>query len=133
MAASIESRVPFLDHHLVEFAARLPLHMKLRGTKTKRVLRSAMNGILPHSVLKRSKMGFPTPVGTWLRSSHASVFDDLVLSKRARERGIFQVSEIERLVREHREGVADHTERLWALFTTEIWLRRCIEGETTIL
>ena len=59
----------------------------------------------------------------------ASLFDELVLSDRARQRGIFQVDEIEQMVREHRRGTVDHTERLWALFNTEIWFRRCIEGE----
>ena len=132
MAASIESRVPFLDHELVEFATRLPLHLKLRGTKTKRVLRLAVRDVLPKSVLSRGKMGFPTPVGTWLQGPYAQMFDDLVLSKRARERGIFQPAEIQRLVREHRQGLVDHTERLWALLTTEIWFRKCIDRESTV-
>ena len=67
MAASIESRVPFLDHKLVEFAAPLPARMKLRGLTTKYILRRAMADRLPKEILTRKKMGFPVPVGAWLR------------------------------------------------------------------
>ena len=67
MAASIESRVPFLDHKLVEFAAGLPSRMKLRGLTTKYILRKAMAGVLPDEILRRRKMGFPVPIGAWLR------------------------------------------------------------------
>ena len=68
MAASIESRVPFLDHKLVEFTAKMPTKMKLRGRETKWILREAMKGILPDEILTRSKMGFPVPVGNWFRN-----------------------------------------------------------------
>ena len=67
MAASVESRVPFLDHKLVEFTARLPRDMKLRGSTTKWILREAMKGILPAEILDRPKMGFPVPIGGWFR------------------------------------------------------------------
>jgi asparagine synthase (glutamine-hydrolysing) len=66
MAASIESRVPFLDHRLVELTARMPVRMKLRGKNTKFLLREAMKGILPEEILNRPKMGFPVPLGRWL-------------------------------------------------------------------
>src|SRR5919197_2875694 len=79
MAASIESRVPFLDHKLVEFAARMPDTMKLRGWTTKYVLRRAMRGLLPPQILTRKKMGFPTPVGNWFRGPFRNVIDEYVL------------------------------------------------------
>ncbi|MBV9215232.1 MAG: asparagine synthase (glutamine-hydrolyzing), partial [Acidobacteria bacterium] len=78
MAASIESRVPFLDHKLVEFTARMPREMKLRGGTTKWILREAMKGILPAEILDRPKMGFPVPVGRWFRGEFKHVVDEFV-------------------------------------------------------
>lgn len=128
MAASIESRVPFLDHKLVEFAARLPEHMKLRGWKTKYILRQAMKGKLPEEILTRKKMGFPVPVGSWLRGPFRHLLDEYVLSSRAMERGIFQPDFVRGLVRRHQSG-ENHAERLWMLINFEIWHRRFIDGE----
>ncbi|HEX7316012.1 MAG TPA: asparagine synthase C-terminal domain-containing protein, partial [Pyrinomonadaceae bacterium] len=80
MAASIESRVPFLDHKLVEFTARLPERLKLRGWTTKYVPRRAMKGVLPEAILTRPKMGFPVPLGAWLRGRYRNVLDEYVTS-----------------------------------------------------
>ncbi|HEY7913720.1 MAG TPA: asparagine synthase (glutamine-hydrolyzing) [Blastocatellia bacterium] len=128
MAASIESRVPFLDHKLVEFAASLPTSMKLRGLQTKYILRRAMKGKLPAQVLSRKKMGFPVPVGKWLRSDFTHIIDEYVLSERARERGIFDHGYASELAARHKAG-EDHTERLWALINFEIWQRRFFDNE----
>jgi asparagine synthase (glutamine-hydrolysing) len=128
MAASIESRVPFLDHRLAEFTARMPRDMKLRGGTTKWVLREAMKGILPNEILDRPKMGFPVPVGQWLRGPYKYIVDEYVLSERARSRGIFDDSFVRSLVAEHNSG-KDHDERLWALVNFEIWQRTFIDGE----
>src|SRR6202035_1514023 len=73
MAASVESRVPFLDHKLVEFTSRLPERLKLRGWTTKYVLRKAMKGVLPEAILSRPKMGFPVPIGKWFRGPYRSI------------------------------------------------------------
>src|SRR6266852_9850140 len=89
MAASIESRVPFLDHKLVEFTSSLPERLKLRGWTTKYVLRQSMKGVLPEAILSRPKMGFPVPIGAWFRGAYSSVIDEYVLSKRAMTRGFF--------------------------------------------
>src|SRR5262249_7391202 len=89
MAASIESRVPFLDHKLVEFAAKLPERMKLRGLTTKYILRRAMKDRLPQPILSRRKMGFPVPLGAWLRGRFSHVVDEYVLGDRASSRGLF--------------------------------------------
>jgi asparagine synthase (glutamine-hydrolysing) len=129
MAASIESRVPFLDHKLVEFTARLPERLKLRGWTTKYVLRRAMKNVLPEAILTRSKMGFPVPLGSWLRGRHRGVLDEYVTSERARERGIFDAGFVGQLVAEHVAGVCDHSPRLWALINFEVWLRRFFDGE----
>ena len=128
MAASIESRVPFLDHPLVEFAATLPEHLKLRGRTTKYVLRQAMRDWLPAPILSRRKMGFPVPVGSWFRGPWRGLVDDLVLGDRARARGLFDPTATRRLVGEHTAG-RDHAERLWALVNVELWHRIFLDGE----
>ncbi|HYJ47444.1 MAG TPA: asparagine synthase (glutamine-hydrolyzing), partial [Pyrinomonadaceae bacterium] len=129
MAASIESRVPFLDHKLVEFTARLPERLKLRGWTTKYILRRSMKGLLPERILKRRKMGFPVPIGAWFRGPFRSVIDEYVLGERARARGLFDVAFVRRLVEEHMAGAGNHSERLWALVNFEMWLRQFMDGE----
>jgi asparagine synthase (glutamine-hydrolysing) len=129
MAASLESRVPFLDHKLVEFTSSLPERLKLRRWTTKYVLRQSMKGVLPEQILTRPKMGFPVPIGAWFRGPYAQVLDEYVLSSRATERGIFNADTVRTLVGEHQRGVANHSERLWSLVNLEMWLRRFIDGE----
>jgi asparagine synthase (glutamine-hydrolysing) len=128
MAASIESRVPFLDHKLVEFAAALPAKMKLRGLQTKYILRRAMAGRLPKEILTRKKMGFPVPIGAWLRGPSNHVLEEYVLSERACARGVFNQGYVRELVARHRAG-ENHSERLWALINFEIWQRNFFDGE----
>ena len=129
MAASIESRVPFLDHKLVEFSAALPERMKLRGATTKYILRESMKGLLPEAILSRPKMGFPVPVGAWFRGGFRNVIDEYVLGDRAISRGIFEPTFVRSLVQRHQEGGEDHSERLWALVNFEIWQRQFFDGE----
>lgn len=129
MAASIESRVPFLDHKLIEFATHLPVDMKLRGTTTKYILRQAMQGVLPPEILTRKKMGFPVPVGAWFRGAFKHVVDEYVLSERTQQRGFFNASYVRALVTRHQAG-ENHAERLWALVNFEIWQRRFFDAET---
>jgi asparagine synthase (glutamine-hydrolysing) len=128
MAASIESRVPFLDHALVEYACGLPEGLKLRGLETKAVLREAMKGVLPGEILRRRKMGFPVPVGKWLRGEHRPVVEEYVLSERALGRGIFEPGYVRELVARH-EGGEEQTERLWLLVNFEVWQRRFFDRE----
>jgi asparagine synthase (glutamine-hydrolysing) len=129
MAASIESRVPFLDHKLVEFTSALPEKMKLSGWTTKYILRESMKGLLPDKILHRPKMGFPVPVGSWFRGAYSTVIDEYVKSERALSRGIFDGGEVCRYVDEHQAGLANHSERLWSLVNLEMWQRRFIDGE----
>lgn len=128
MAASIESRVPFLDHKLVEFASRLPIEMKLRRGGTKWILRQAMKNRLPDAILNRPKMGFPVPLGDWLRGPFRSVVDDYVLSERAGERGIFNRDCVRRLVKAHDDG-RSNTAEIFKLINFEMWYRIFIEKE----
>jgi asparagine synthase (glutamine-hydrolysing) len=129
MAASIESRVPFLDHKLVEFAARLPDRWKLSGWTTKRVLRESMKGLLPESILNRPKMGFPVPFSSWTRGAWNSVARDVLLDRRARERGIVDAGAVDRLLTAHAEGRTDGGDRLWSLLNLELWHRTFIDKE----
>jgi len=128
MAASIESRVPFLDHELVEFTAKLPDKMKLRGRETKWILRQAMKDILPKEILDRPKMGFPVPLGDWLRGEFKHVVDDYLFSERSLSRGIFDEMELRKLVGKHDRG-EDHASRLFRLINLEMWHRIFIDGE----
>jgi asparagine synthase (glutamine-hydrolysing) len=128
MAASIESRVPFLDHKLVEFSAALPQRLKLRGGTTKYILRESMKGVLPQEILSRPKMGFPVPIGSWFRGEFQSVIEEYVLGERAISRAIFDQAFVRSLVERHRRG-EDHAERLWALVNFEMWQRRFFDAE----
>src|SRR5215813_1652126 len=129
MATSIESRVPFLDHKLVEFTCSLPERLKLRGATTKYILRESMKSVLPESILTRPKMGFPVPIGAWFRGVYRSIIDEYVLSDRALNRGIFAPEFVKNLVARHQTGGEDHAERLWALVNFEIWQRQFFDGE----
>ncbi len=124
MAASIEERVPFLDHKLVELAARIPSRMLTRGFKTKILLRRALKPYLPPETLRRRKVGFAVPIGPWFRKTLKSMVADLVLSPEAQARGYFNRRAMERFVREHFDGVRDRQKQLWALVNFELWCRQ---------
>lgn len=129
MAASIESRVPFLDHELVEHVTAIPGHVKLTGWQTKAVLRAALRDLVPGEILRRRKMGFPVPMGRWLRGPFWPVVQELVLGSRALERGLFKPACLRRLAEEHRTGVREHGDRLWLLMNLELWQRIFLDGE----
>jgi asparagine synthase (glutamine-hydrolysing) len=129
MAASIESRVPFLDHHLVEFAAALPDDRKLSGWSTKRILREAAADILPRRILDRPKMGFPVPFGRWLRDGWSDVARDVLLDSRSRHRGIVEPAAVERLLSTPGVPTTQEADAVWALLNLELWYRTFIDGE----
>jgi asparagine synthase (glutamine-hydrolysing) len=129
MAASIESRVPFLDHVLVEYVASLPSQWKLSGWTTKRILREAVRDLLPASILDRPKMGFPVPFGRWMRGPWQDAARDVLLDRRARERGIIDTRAVEELLRAHASGEVEGGDRLWSLLNLELWFRTFIDGE----
>jgi asparagine synthase (glutamine-hydrolysing) len=133
MAASVESRVPFLDDALVEHVVRLPARFKLRGWRTKAVLRRALRDVLPPQILTRPKMGFPVPIGAWLRGAFSPVVEEFIIGERALDRGVFVPAAVRRLVDEHRAGTADHGSRLWHLLNLEIWRRIFLDGEDKTL
>jgi asparagine synthase (glutamine-hydrolysing) len=129
MAASIESRVPFLDHELVEHVVRMPVRFKIRGLTTKAVLREALRGRVPREILDRRKLGFPVPFGRWARERFAPLIRSTVLGPRALARGLLAPQTLERLVAEHEAGAANHADRLWLLLNLEIWQRIFLDGE----
>jgi asparagine synthase (glutamine-hydrolysing) len=129
MAASLESRVPFLDHPLVEFTASIPARYNLKGLSGKHVLKAAVGDLLPHDIIYRKKLGFPTPIRDWLRGPEVDRVKDLLLGPRTLSRGLFQETTIRRLVNEHASGHIDHTDRIWRLLNFEQWMRVCIEGD----
>jgi asparagine synthase (glutamine-hydrolysing) len=129
MAASIESRVPFLDHQLVEFAAALPPRLKLRGFKTKWILREAVRGLLPQEILTRRKMGFPVPFALWMKHGWQDVARDVLLDRRTRERGIIEPAAAEQLIAAHVSGRQEGGDAIWSLLNLELWYRTFIDGE----
>lgn len=129
MAASLESRVPFLDHPLVETVTRIPGRVRLRGGKTKALMRDAVRDLVPEPIMNRGKMGFPVPVGRWLAGPFQGLVDEYVLSPRARARAFFDDDALQVLTGEHRSGRIDHADRLWLLINLEIWQRLFIDGE----
>ena len=128
MAHSIESRVPLLDHEVIEFATSLPSPMKIQGLERKRVLKKAAASILPAEVFARPKRGFGVPIGTWFRSPLRDFVVDMLQSPRARQRGYFERRFVDRIVREHLAGTRDHTLRLWQLLMFELWHREYLDS-----
>jgi asparagine synthase (glutamine-hydrolysing) len=129
MAASIESRVPFLDHPLVEFATNIPQNLQLGGFAGKRILKKAVEDLLPHSILYRPKLGFPTPWSRWLAGPRFDSIRKLLLEPRSMERGLFERSAMEQLFEEHRSKHRDHSDRIWRLLNLELWHRMCLEQD----
>jgi asparagine synthase (glutamine-hydrolysing) len=128
MSTSIESRVPFLDHVLVEFAARLPHRLKLSGLRTKRILREAIRGLVPAEILRRKKMGFPVPFSGWVRSRWNDVAREVLLDRKTCQRGVINPAAVETLLDEHRTGRRAGGDALWALINLELWYRTFIDG-----
>jgi asparagine synthase (glutamine-hydrolysing) len=121
MAASIESRVPFLDHTFVEFAARIPDGLKIRGRTQKHILKAAMSDVLPRGILHRKKMGFPTPLARWLRDPRAEPFYAALRSPDGLVAAHFDLGEVDTLIEAHRLGREDATDRIWRLLNLQIW------------
>jgi len=129
MAASIESRVPFLDHVLVEFATRIPREVQIKGLAGKTILKKAVGDILPQSTIYRPKLGFPTPWSGWLAGPRLETIREMLVEPRSLDRGYFRREAIERLFNEHRDKHRDNYDRIWRLLNLELWHRICLEGE----
>ena len=128
MACSLEVRAPFLDVDLVEFLGQVPSRLKLRGLRTKHLLKLAMADVLPSGIVDRPKKGFGIPVAEWLRGALRELLLDELSPRRLYEQGIFAPAEVQRLIDEHLQGRRDHRKPLWTLLMFQLWHRRFIEG-----
>ena len=128
MANGLETRSPLLDHVLLEWAARIPTEIRMKGGTTKALLKAAMAPYLPHKILYRKKMGFGCPIDRWLRHELKPLAYDTLLSQSARERGLLRPDYVERLLDEHCTGARNHHTRLWALLMLELWFQMWIDA-----
>jgi asparagine synthase (glutamine-hydrolysing) len=124
MAASLETRAPFLDTALMELVFSLPGHLKLRGTTTKWILKRAFRDLLPESIVRRKKMGFGVPLGAWFRGALRGFLEERLLASDAKLYPMLRRSVVERLFSAHHAGDKDNGMQLWALWMLELWLRR---------
>ena len=124
MATSLETRIPFLDHRVVEMAWRLPLDMKMRNHQGKWALRKILDKYVPRELIDRPKAGFGIPVGQWLRGPLRSWAEDLLSEKLLQNQGYFNPLPIRNKWREHLSGARDHTASLWAVLMFQSWLER---------
>jgi asparagine synthase (glutamine-hydrolysing) len=127
MAASLEVRVPYLDHRVVELAATMADDLKIRGGEGKYILKKVAATILPADVVKRRKMGFPVPLSIWFRKRGDCT--DILLESRTADRGLFDPQFVQNIIHEHRQGRHDYGYIIWLLINLEHWIRMFVEGE----
>ena len=132
MAASLELRAPFLDTHVVEFAARLPWRLKLSLTRTKVLLKRALRGIVPDEILRRPKKGFGIPVAAWIRGPLRPLFEELYSDAELRRDGLFEPRAAQAMLQRHLRGEADLRKPLWTLAMFQLWQRRWGSAASTL-
>jgi asparagine synthase (glutamine-hydrolysing) len=128
MAYSVEGRSPFLDHHLMEFAAGLGARRKLDGLRGKVLLKAALRDVLPSEILERKKMGFGVPLPRWFREELRNLPAEFLMATDSRIHAYLKPTAIAKMIREHQDGVADHSSRLWSLLQLEVWHREVVES-----
>jgi asparagine synthase (glutamine-hydrolysing) len=128
MMASLEGRVPLLNNDFVEYATSLPLNMKLRGLRSKFLLKRALRGILPDRILNRPKKGFGIPVAEWFRGPVKEQMLSVLSPERLSREGLFEVGAVRRLINDHLAGRRDNRKELWTLFAFELWHEGYAEG-----
>ncbi len=126
MATSVEARVPFLDHHLIEYAISLPRELKIKGQSGKHILKRALESVLPKDVLYKPKRGFGAPVREWFRGKEGEALIQLVMNSSLRKRNFFDYEFINRMADEHRREVRDWSANLWCLLNLSVWYDRWI-------
>jgi len=127
MANSVEARVPFLDHRLVEYAMSLSMEAKVHGGR-KHLLKQAVEGIVPREVLDRPKRGFGVPVAAWFRGELGTLFDKVQASTGLRDLGLLDFSVVDRMLADHRSGRRDAGMQLWVLLNLFLWHDAWIGG-----
>lgn len=124
MLVSLETRAPLLDHKLAEFAATLPISMKVRRMVLKNILKMIALKYLPSELINRPKMGFAIPIGLWINQEWRDMSWDLILGERSLQRQNFKPDYIQRIMTEHRNGRRDHSGSIWKLMVLEMWYRK---------
>ena len=132
MANSLELRVPLLDHRLLEFAASLPSHYKLRGFTMKHILKRALSKRIPRQILERRKAGFPVPYESWLQNEFKDVARAILTDKKTMDRGYFQKAAIEKLINGNSE-CGTNSKEIFSLVTLEFWHRMFLDGDPVTL
>ncbi len=130
MLVSLEARTPFLDYRFVEFCATLPPHLRLAGRQTKYLLKKAMQNLLPDLILRRGKEGFSIPIKQWMKQELRPLMEEYLSVDRLRRGGEFQPATVQRLMQEHLTGKENHSHRLWALMSYQMWRERWLERHT---
>ncbi|MGQ0541337.1 MAG: asparagine synthase (glutamine-hydrolyzing) [Blastocatellia bacterium] len=128
MAVSLETRAPFLDPRVGQFAASIPVEYKLKGKSGKVILKEAMKDLLPHDILHRPKKGFGIPIAEWLKGRLNSLMHDMLSPERLNKQGLFNVNYVQRLIKEHEAGVASHHKELWTLLVFQLWIDNFLVG-----
>ncbi len=121
MAVSLETRAPFLDPRIGQFAASIPLEYKLKGKTGKYILRKAAEGLIPKTILHRPKKGFGIPIADWLKGRLNPLIHDLLAPQRLKEQGLFDADYVQKLIKEHETGTASHHKELWTLLVFQLW------------
>jgi asparagine synthase (glutamine-hydrolysing) len=130
MAHSLETRSPLIDHKVVEYAASIPGHLKLKGNRLKYLLRKVAGRYLPDELITRKKQGFGFPLGIWMRTELRQFMQNLFAESRMIELGIFDAGYVRQLIGEHLSGRRDHNYRLWLLMNLEVWYQMRFEGRS---
>jgi asparagine synthase (glutamine-hydrolysing) len=129
MAVSLETRAPFLDPRVGQFAASIPVDYKLRGKIGKVILKEAMKDLLPQDILHRPKKGFGIPIAAWLKGRLNPLMHDMLALERLESQGLFNAIYVDKLIREHETGAASHHKELWTLLVFQLWFDNFLAGE----
>ena len=129
MAVSLETRAPFLDPRVGQFAASIPVDYKLKGKTGKVILKEAMKDLLPHNILHRPKKGFGIPIAEWLKGRLNGLMHEVLSPERLRSQGLFNGEYVQRLIREHESGAASHHKELWTLLVFQLWFDRFLRRD----
>lgn len=124
MAVGLEGRSPFLDHEFMELTASIPSNLKIKGLDNKKyILKKALEGVLPHEIIYRSKRGFSIPISAWFKGDLREYAHDTLLSQKSRSRGYFNMNYIEKILEDHATTKINYGNHIWALLTLELWFQ----------
>jgi asparagine synthase (glutamine-hydrolysing) len=130
MAVSLETRAPFLDPRVAEFAASVPLEYKLKGNKGKYILKEAVKDMIPAAIINRPKKGFGIPIAEWLKGRLNPLLHEMLSPMRLRDQGLFNSTYVETLISEHENGRASRHKELWTLLVFQLWFDNFLAGKS---